>query len=83
MRVGRLSACAGAGGVYAGRMSRRSPKPSPFVTKGIHVFTNCEGGITIGQTLGDDTEIHVSLTAAEARIVLAKLPQMLAELEEP
>lgn len=63
-------------------MPRRSPKPSPFITKGIHIFTNCEGGITIGQTLGDDTEIHVSLTAAEARIVLTKLPQMLAELAE-
>lgn len=63
-------------------MPRRSPKPSPFITKGIHIFTNCEGGITIGQTLGDDTEIHVSLSVAEARIVLSKLPQMLIELSE-
>lgn len=63
-------------------MPRRSPKPSPFITKGIHIFTNCEGGITIGQTLGDDTEIHVSLSVEEARIVLSKLPQMLIELSE-
>lgn len=64
-------------------MSRCSPNPPPFITKGIHVFTNSEGGITIGQTLADDTEIHISLSAPEARIVLAKLPGMLDELNEP
>lgn len=61
----------------------RSRRPAPaFETKGIHIFTNSEGGITIGQTLADDTEIHVSLSAAEATVLLNKLPAMLIELAE-
>lgn len=55
---------------------------SAYATKGIHIFTNSEGGITIGQTLRDDTEIHVSLSAAEATVLLNKLPQLLIELAE-
>lgn len=62
---------------------RRNRRPDPaYVTKGVHIFTNSEGGITIGQTLGDDTEIHVSLSAAEATVLLNKLPQLLIELAE-
>lgn len=65
-------------------MRRRTPTPTPpFRTKGVHIFTNSEGGITIGQTLEDDTEIHVSLSVAEATILLNKLPQLLIELQEP
>lgn len=60
---------------------RRQNSPA-FPTKGVHIFTNSDGGITIGQTLADDTEIHVSLSASEATIILAKLPQMLRELAE-
>lgn len=58
---------------------RRNPA---YATKGVHIFTNSEGGITIGQTLRDDTEIHVSLSAAEATVLLNKLPQLLIELAE-
>lgn len=63
------------------RRNERRQNPA-YATKGIHIFTNSEGGITIGQTLADDTEIHVSLTAAEATILLNKLPQLLIELAE-
>ena len=63
------------------RRNDRRQQPA-YSTKGVHIFTNSEGGITIGQTLADDTEIHVSLTAAEATILLRKLPQLLIELAE-
>lgn len=58
----------------------RSKKPSG--TKGVHIFINAEGGITIGQTLADDSEIHVSLTPEEAALLLRKLPALLAEWQE-
>lgn len=61
-------------------MPYRPQRRPLYTTKGVHIFINSEGGITIGQTLGDFSEIHVSLSAAEARILLEKLPQMLAEL---
>lgn len=61
----------------------RNSRPAPaYETKGIHIFTNSEGGITIGQTLSDDTEIHVSLSAAEATVLLNKLPALLIELAD-
>lgn len=64
-------------------MRRNDRRQGPdYATKGIHIFTNSEGGITIGQTLRDDTEIHVSLSAAEATVLLNKLPQLLIELAE-
>lgn len=64
-------------------MRRNDRRPDPaYATKGIHIFTNSEGGITIGQTLADDTEIHVSLSREEATILLNKLPQLLIELAE-
>lgn len=64
-------------------MRRNDHRQEPaYATKGIHIFTNSEGGITIGQTLRDDTEIHVSLSAAEATVLLNKLPQLLIELAE-
>lgn len=63
------------------RRNDRRQQPA-YATKGVHIFTNSEGGITIGQTLADDTEIHVSLTAAEATILLNKLPLLLIELAE-
>lgn len=64
-------------------MRRNDSRPDPaYATKGIHIFTNSEGGITIGQTLADDTEIHVSLSREEATILLNKLPQLLIELAE-
>lgn len=64
-------------------MRRKDRRQEPaYATKGVHIFTNSEGGITIGQTLRDDTEIHVSLSAAEATVLLNKLPQLLIELAE-
>lgn len=64
-------------------MRRNDRRPDPaYATKGIHIFTNSESGITIGQTLADDTEIHVSLSQEEATILLNKLPQLLIELAE-
>lgn len=63
------------------RRNDRRQEPA-YATKGVHIFTNSEGGITIGQTLRDDTEIHVSLSAAEATVLLNKLPQLLIELAE-
>lgn len=50
-------------------------------SKGVHIFINSEDHITIGQTLADDTETHVSLSAKETALLLGKLPQMLRELE--
>lgn len=68
---------------YTGAMRPHRRQPSSSApAKGVHIFINSEGSITIGQTLADDTETHVSLSAAEASLLLAKLPQMLRELAE-
>lgn len=68
------------GSAYAGTMPKLPPCRPDDSTRGIHIFINSEGGITIGQTLGDFSEIHVSLSAPEAQVLLEKLPAMLAEL---